>query len=41
MRQSALLVDDYVLGRNEAEADIYELRDQNYRLRLAMEEAAS
>jgi hypothetical protein len=40
MRQSALLVDDYVLGRNEAEAEIQELRDQNHRLRLAMEEAA-
>jgi hypothetical protein len=40
MRQSALLVDDYMLARNEAEAEIHELRDQNHRLRLAMEEAA-
>ena len=40
MRQSALLVDDYVAGRDEAEAEIQELRGQNYRLRLAMEEAA-
>jgi hypothetical protein len=40
MKQSALLVDDYTLGRNETEAEIQELRDQNHRLRLAMEEAA-
>jgi len=40
MKQSALLVDDYTLGRNETEAEIQELRDQNHRLRLAMEEVA-
>jgi hypothetical protein len=41
MRQSAVLADEYVLGRNELEAEIQELREQNHRLRLAMEQAAT
>ena len=40
MRQSAVLADEYVLGPNELEAEIQELRQQNHKLRLAMEEAA-
>jgi hypothetical protein len=40
MRQSAVLADEYVLGPNELEAEIQELREQNHKLRLAMEQAA-
>ena len=40
MRQSAVLTDEHFVERNEAEAEIQELRAQIHRLRLAMEQAA-
>jgi hypothetical protein len=40
MRQSAVLTDEHFVERNEAEAEIQELRAQFHRLRLAMEQAA-
>jgi hypothetical protein len=41
MKSAVLINDDcYADGRNEIEAENQELRVQNHRLRLAMEEAA-
>jgi hypothetical protein len=40
MKQSALLLNDDCYPRNEIEAENQALRDQNYKLRLVMEQAA-